>query len=374
MKIAINCRSFLNRQYTGIGRYAYNLVKSLSDTDPNNEYFLYAQKKYFDFKRRVPRIAARNFSVKVDWLGHGIERTLGAVDIYHSPSPDFIGIHQAKIVVTIHDLVYKVYPQGHTAQTIETSEKQLAAIAEKADRIICISQSTRKDLEQHFHVDPKKVSLVYQGVDKNIFFPITEVERPAAQAVAKKRGIRGPFILFVGTIEPRKNLQNLLLAFSDLKRKKLFTGQLLVVGMKGWMMEGLVASIEKLNLKNDVTIPGYITDDQLRYFYNLCEVFVFPSFYEGFGFPIVEAFSCGAAVVTSNSSSCPEIAKDAALTVNPSDPAKIAEAVAKIINDKNLKSDLKAKALKRSQQFSFLKTAQDTLKIYEQMSGSFVNQ
>ncbi len=367
MRIAINCRSFLNRNYTGIGRYALNLVQSLGEIDPENEYWLYAQKKYFDFKRQIPRVTAKNFLVKVDWLGKGIDKTLQEADVYHSPSPDFINIHHAKIVVTVHDLVYKKYPQGHTPQTCETTDQQLVRIVEQAAKIICCSKNTLNDLCEYFPAAKDKGCLVYQGVDKNIFFPLTQQDLSTANQVLKRKGVHGPFILFVGTIEPRKNLQNLLLAFSELKNKKKFSGQLVVVGMKGWMIEGLEQVIEKFNLKDDVIFPGYVTDKELRYFYNLTEVFVFPSFYEGFGFPIVEALSCGAAVVTSNVSSCPEIARDAALTVDPYNPNAIAQTIIQVMEDRDLRESLRMKALTRASEFSFLRNAQETLAVYKEV-------
>ena len=365
MIIAINCRSFLNRNYTGIGRYTLNLVQSLSEIDDEDEYWLYAQKKYFDFKRQIPKVSAKNFQVKVDWLGKGIDKTLQQADIYHSPSPDFINIHHAKVVVTVHDLVYKKYPQGHTPQTCETTDQQLIRIVEQAAKIICCSKNTLHDLCEYFPSAKNKVCLVYQGVDKNTFFPLLEPEKAAAEKALEKKGIKRPFILFVGTIEPRKNLQNLLLAFSELKAQRKFAGRLVVVGMKGWMIEGLEQVIEKFKLKGDVIFPGYVTDKELRYFYNLTEVFVFPSFYEGFGFPIVEAFSCGAPVVTSNISSCPEIAQDAALTIDPYNPSDIGKAIMRIIDDKALRESLRNNALKRAGEFSFIRNAQETLAVYK---------
>lgn len=368
MRIAINCRSFLLKNYTGIGRYAYNLVKSLSEVDKDNEYWLYVQKKYFDFKRSIPRVPAANFSVKVDWFGQGLSKTLNPVDIYHAPSPDFISIQNAKIVVTVHDLVYKTYPDGHTPQTRETTEKQLTQIVDQADRIICCSQSTINDLKQHFPVKDGQVRLVYQGVDKNIFYPLNDQAKELARQDLAKRGITEPFILFVGTIEPRKNLQNLLLALSILKKKNKFKGKLVVSGMKGWMVEGLEEVIKKFSLSNDVIFPGYVSDDELRALYNLCEAFVFPSFYEGFGFPIVEAFSCGAAVITSNVSSCPEIAADAAVTVNPYNPDDIADAMMRVFDDQKLKTVLRTRAVNRANHFSFRKTAEETLAVYQEVS------
>lgn len=368
MRIAINCRSFLLKNYTGIGRYAFNLVKSLSDIDKENEYWLYVQKKYFDFKRSIPRVPGANFSVKVDWFGQGMSKTLNPVDIYHAPSPDFISIQNAKIVVTVHDLVYKTYPEGHTPQTRDTTEKQLAQIVGQADRIICCSQSTINDLRQYFPVKDGQVRLVYQGVDRDIFYPMKGVEKELAQKALSRHGIKEPFVLFVGTIEPRKNLQNLLLAISTLKNKKKFKGKLVVSGMKGWMLEGLAEVVKKFKLENDVIFLGYVSDDELRALYNLCEVFVFPSFYEGFGFPIVEAFSCGAAVITSKVSSCPEISADAASIIDPYNPDDIAEAIVRVTEDQTLKNALRTRALGRATHFSFKKTAEETLAVYKELT------
>ena len=368
MRIAINCRSFLLKNYTGIGRYAYNLVKSLSEMDHDNEYWLYAQKKYFDFKRTIPRVQAENFHVKVDWFGQGSNKILGPVDLYHTPTIETLTFEKAKIVVTVHDLVYKTYPAGHTAQTRETAQKQVTQIVDRADRIICCSQSTINDLQQYFPVKPQQMRLVYQGVDKNIFYPLKDQERKQARADLTRRGIPQSFLLFVGTIEPRKNLQNLLLALSILKKKNTFKSKLVVSGMKGWMVEGLADVIKKFDLTDDVIFPGYVSDDELRALYNLCDVFVFPSFYEGFGFPIVEAFSCGAAVVTSNVSSCPEIAADGALVVNPYNPDEIADAVVRLLEDADFKSQLQTKALNRAMSFSFDKTAQETLAVYQEFA------
>lgn len=370
MRIAINCRSFLKRQYAGIGRYAFNLVKSLSELDGENEYWLYVQKKYFDFKRQVPRVTARNFEVKIDWLGRGIASALKSVDIYHSPSPDFIHMEPpTKVIVTIHDLVYKTYPEGHTQQARDTTDEQLGRIVAQADKLICCSNNTIQDLCKYFPVDTKKISLVYQGVDNNIFYPLNPKELAAAKKLLERKGVKGPFILFVGTIEPRKNLQNLLLALSELKLKSNYKGKLVVVGMKGWMIEGLDQVIRNLSLQNDIIFPGYVTDEELRHFYNLTDLFIFPSFYEGFGFPIVEAFSCGAAVITSNISSCPEIAGDSAMLVNPYNPEDIANAMAKVLDDKLLRECLQQKGLKRAKDFSFQKTAEETLAVYKEVYG-----
>lgn len=369
MRVAINCRSFLKKNYTGIGRYAYNLVRSLEAIDQDNAYQLYVPKRIFDFKRRVPRFAAANFRSRVDYWSRGPARTLGPVDAYHLPSPEMVPDLPAKIVVTVHDLIYKTYPQGHTPETCAALEEQMASIASRADGIICCSRSTVADLKRFFSIDDQRISLVYQGVDQDVFSPLSDEERPAARDLLRAKGIDRPFILFVGTIEPRKNLRNLVRAFARLKARKAFSGSLVIIGMKGWMMEGFEAEIEAAGVREDIVLQGYVPDRDLRIFYDCAEVFVFPSFYEGFGFPLVEAFSCGAAVVTSQVSSCPEIAGDAALTVDPHDPEAMAKAIEEVLSNSALRAELKARALQRARAFSFQNTARQTLAVYRRVCG-----
>lgn len=368
MQIAINCRSFLSKHYTGIGRYAYHLVKSLSEIDNDNEYQLYARKGPFSFNKRLPRFQAGNFITRVDWFDRGPARILKNVDVYHFPSPGSLEAPiDAKIVVTVHDVIFKAFPKGHTQQTIEAGEEQFANIRGKASKIICCSQSTVNDLQKYFQVPAEKIALVYQGVDKSVFYRIGKAEEQLVDSVLKEIGVEAPFILSVGTIEPRKNLINLIHAFQALRDKGKFSGKLVVVGMKGWMHDDIGTLIETLNLKQHIIFLGYLPDRELRYLYNEAAVFAFPSFYEGFGFPIIEAFCCGAPVVTSNVSSCPEIAQDAALKVDPGSPEDIADAIARMIDDSDLRNILRGRGLKRAEDFDFRKTAHETLGVYKEV-------
>lgn len=367
MRIAINCRSFLTTQYTGIGRYAYNLVNSLTNVDTENEYVLYVRKGLIDKKRKAPSIKAPNFSTKVDFFNRGIEHTTGPIDIYHSPSMDFVDGISAKVVVTVHDLVYKTYPAGHTQQTIDLTRQHFESFIPKASKIICCSHNTQRDLHRFFDIDEKKSCVIHQGVDKNSFYPIDDDEKARAEEFLTSKGIVKAFILFVGTIEPRKNLKNLLKAFALLKQKNQFDGQLVIAGMVGWKSEGISALVTELKIKNDVCFLGFIDNDQLRYCYNETEVFVFPSLYEGFGYPIVEAFCCGAPVVVSNVATCTEVAADAALNVDPNDPMLMAEEINKVLQEKNLRDELRKKGLKRAEDFDFEKTARQTLEVYREV-------
>lgn len=367
MRIGINCRSFLNKDFTGIGRYTSQLLQSLSEIDSQNQYLLYAPKRFFAPRRRLPKVPAQNFHLKIDRFYRGVEKTVGKMDVYHCPSPEALGhLNGAKIVVTVHDLIFKTFPQGHTVETIEETQRQFQHIVEKASKIICCSQSTLNDLNRFFKVDANKTALIYQGVHSKDFYLLDDQEEELAQRTVRQKGIDKPFILFVGTIEPRKNLRNLLTAFSILK-KKFFPGQLVVIGSKGWLNEDLLGLSKELGIYDEVCFTGFLSNQELRHFYHQARVFVFPSFYEGFGFPIVEAFSCGTPVVTSNVSSCPEIAGDAALTVNPQSPDEIADAVYRVLADPALHKKLREKGLRRAQDFSFAKTARETLKVYEEV-------
>lgn len=368
MKIAFNCRSFLKKKKTGIGRYADHLVSDFVELNKEDEFILYCPKKLFDLKRKTPQINAANFKIKKDYFNRGVVKSVGDVDVYHSPCPELLEKSNGyKTVVTVHDLIFKTCPNVHTERTIRMMEEQMDTILERADRIICISKSTSNDLMKYYPAEEDKIRLIYNGVDKTVFYPVTEQEKSRAQSCLKAKGIDGPYLLFVGTIEPRKNLRGLLEAYKMLKDRGDFRGKVVVVGMKGWLSDGLEDFIKQLKIDNDIIFLGYMTNDELRYLYNLAEVFVFPSFYEGFGFPIVEAFSCGAPVVTSNISSPAEIAGDCAITIDPYHTEQIAFAVKDVVSDRERRTEMIAKGKKRAELFSFKKTAEETLKVYKEL-------
>jgi glycosyltransferase involved in cell wall biosynthesis len=361
MRIAVNARSILLASRTGIGRYTYHLLDTFGQMASSHQFWIHVPKKIWDTKRNLPHFDSPHLVVKNDYFGLGLR----GADVYHYPSPGPIDRKDSKIIVTIHDLVYKMYPQSHTQETIDATEKYMQQIVGKADHLIFISRNTQEDFRRHFDFPQEKTSVVYNGVDHKLFFNLDQGQKQEAKALLEIKGIKDPFILFIGTLEPRKNLAGLLEAFAALKKRKTFKGKLVVVGRKGWMHEPTEALMETLGIKQDIISLGYVTDEELRSLYSLAEVVVFPSFYEGFGFPIVEAFCCGAALVTSNNSSCGEIAGDAALTIDPHSSHEIANAIAQLLEDKVLSQQLRQKAIARSKEFSFINTAGQTLKVYE---------
>jgi len=346
------------------------LLKNLNEIDRENTYSLYLKRGIFDLRKQPPRFEAANFSVKKDYFKRGVGSVLGNYDVYHAPAPELIDFGRPPAVVTIHDLIFKTYPKGHTKDTIDGTDRQMSTIVENAAKIICCSQNTFKDLKTYFPRGAEKASVIYEGVDRSSFFPVADAERGQARAVLERHGVQGDYILFVGTIEPRKNLANLLRAFFFLKEKKKFNGRLVVIGMKGWLSEWVSALVDQLNIKNDVVFTGYVAGDELRYFYSQAKAYVFPSFYEGFGLPILEAFACGVPVVTSDVSSCPEVAGNAAVTVDPGNIEEISEGIASVVNDSKKSFELVQKGFKRLDAFSFRRMAEETLGVYKSVKAN----
>lgn len=364
MHIAINGRSILSSQQTGIGRYTYNLIQGLLNISPEHRLTLYTRKDIFAFKKKLP-VFEGQYKVRYDYYGRGIDRCLPTADVFHSPFPAVLDPMRAKVIVTIHDLVYKAFEQGHTETTLHLTDKQIKSFLPFVKKVICCSENTRRDLHRFFDLDEKKSCVIYQGVDHDKFYEFSREEKVAASNRLKTLGVVDPFFLFVGTIEARKNLKGLLAAFAQLKGKGDFTGKLVVAGMKGWKSEDIEIILKDYQITDDVIFTGFVDDHILRDLYNLCEVFVFPSFYEGFGYPILEAFCCGAASVVSKTSACPEVCQDAGLLIDPNQPKEIAFSIKKILQEPELKGFLKQKALARAKQFSFEKTARETLDIYQ---------
>ena len=177
MRIAINCRSLLKPQRTGIGRYTHHLIDSLARLPSPHDYLLYAPHRIFDFKRKPPVSPAKNFCVCRDRFNQGPHKSLGPVDVYHLPSPDAVDMPPpTKVVVTVHDLIYKTFPDGHTQETLALSEQKMRQVLKRADHIICCSQTTYRDLHRFFDVEASRSCVIYQGVDHTVFFPLVQKE------------------------------------------------------------------------------------------------------------------------------------------------------------------------------------------------------
>jgi glycosyltransferase involved in cell wall biosynthesis len=266
---------------------------------------------------------------------------LGQVDVFHA-SNWTLPKTQAAVVTTIHDLTFLKYPQEHLPYYIDAHKRQLERAKNKATAIIAVSQSTKNDLV-NYGLAADKIRVVYEAAGK-IFKPVK------GEAVKKKYQLDKPFILSVGTLEPRKNLDRLIEAWQKLDNRP----ELVIVGKFGWG--------EGIKPIKGVRLMGFVPDEDLPRFYSAAKAFVYPSLYEGFGLPVVEALSCGCPVVTSNRSSLPEVGGEAAVYVDPESAASIAHGIEEAIKSA---TQLKKAGLEQAKKFSWEKTARETLAIYK---------
>ena len=270
-------------------------------------------------------------------------------------------------VVTVHDLSFALFPEFFRGANAAYLRLFTRLSCRRAARIIAVSENTRADVVRLYGVPGERVKVVPHGVDAR-FFP-----RPASEVAEFKRAHSLPdhFILFVGTLEPRKNLVKLIKAFSNLKSRpsertggKLSNLKLVLAGGKGWYYDQIFAAVERLDVQDEVIWAGYVPAHDLALWYNSADVFAFPSRYEGFGMPLLEAMACGTPVVTSNASSLPEVAGDAALLAPPDSVGALADALARALTDADLRQTLRAKGLARAATFTWEETARRTAAIY----------
>ncbi|MFH0839002.1 MAG: glycosyltransferase family 1 protein [Candidatus Omnitrophota bacterium] len=363
MNIAVDVRSTLKKTKTGIGVYASNIINAFSAVDKEDTFLLYSKVKPFDRKRKLPDLPAKNFCHRVNYFNFPLRSVLGRnVDVLYTLSYDLKPSKGMKFVLVVCDIIPKVWPYGHTDDVLRNFDTTMKII-QYADAIITISHSTHNDLIAHYDVPKEKVFMIYPGVDT--YFRKIDIGMDEKLSFLSKFNIKENFILNVGTIEPRKNLKNLLIAFKEVAHK--INHQLVVVGMKGWMYQEVLSQVETLELSDRVIMPGYISNEELLMFFNLSDIFIYPSFYEGFGFPVAEAFRCKVPVITSRTSALKEIAEGVSLLVDPREPASISEALENLCNNKGLQDELAQKAYARSLEFDWLTCAAQTLAVFRKV-------
>lgn len=303
-------------------------------------------------------------------LGKGLNPQVATFSAftYYSPAHALPNLpRKVKRCITINDMIPLKFPNWYTE--VNSFEKIVKSIDSEQDWIIAISESSRRDWLEYSNGSRERSKVISCGVAE-YFFPRRDTS--ALNAIRQKYGVgQSRFVLAVGTLEPRKNLEVLIQAFMSLKEKKPFHDvQLLVVGPKGWKNEGIFRLLQSDNdLKSDVRLAGFVPDEDLPFLYSACEVFVFPSLYEGFGLPVAEALRCGAAVICGNHSSLPEVAADAAEYVDVTKAEELEAAMAKLLSDSKRVLELREKAQRRCVGLCWKQAADGYLKLFR----SFVN-
>ncbi|MCX6809701.1 MAG: glycosyltransferase family 1 protein [Candidatus Berkelbacteria bacterium] len=365
MRIAIDITRAIIEN-AGIGRYSFEISQKMIDQGTEDHFLIYSthfrddeekQKKFNSFKRKNVELKRLKIPGKVKEILWGLKldflkKFLDDSEVLFAPSFFEVGLgFKIPQVVAIHDMTHFLFPDQRGVRLSRYLSKRTLDVLKIAKKVICISNSTRKDVLKLSKVNPEIVEIIYPG--RKIFSKIA--------GVLPNNLKKDSYILSVGTIEPRKNLTGLFEAYSRLGEKLQQQYPLVVAGGRGWNEGKIFEKLKELNLQNKVIFTGFVEDEILARLYTDCKIFIYPSLYEGFGLPVLEAMSFGAPTITSNISSMPEVIGDAGILVDPKNPEQISKAIEALISQDKIRNDLSKKALIKSLNFSWDFAAQETL-------------
>lgn len=374
MRVAIDGRSLLGYR-TGIGNYTFQLLRRFPRLAPQDEFMvlthLPASAEELGLDQRIG-VAAPGWRCLKWWFGWSqaylpvAARKAGA-DLIFSPGTGAPYFPLLPLVVTIHDLAPLRFPHYFTRRAARYWHWVIPRNARRADAILTLSEFTKADVVDRLGVDPRRVHVTYPGADER--FSVSH-DVAMVREVCRRYGLEPGYILYVGTVGPRKNLPRLFQAIRLLKDRGHLLPPVVVAGWRGWLWEDSLRSVAELGLDDHVRWLGYVSDNDLPCLYAGAQVFVYVSQFEGFGLPPLEAMASGVPVVASQVSSLPEVVGDAGLLVDPDSTEEIAEAVWRILADHALQQELRAKGLARASRFSWRQTARHTLEIFAEVASS----
>ena len=362
----------------GLGRYAESLARALLAREPERFALFYNRTSSTHLPpslnetpmRRV-RAGYKPWRMAV-WLGQlahiGFDRLLPGAELFHATEHLLMPLRHTPCVLTIHDLVFRLFPHYHKPLNYAFLNLAMPLFVRRADHLIAVSHSTRQDVVRLYGVDPGKITVVYEAADPRFRpQPVEEIRR-----VRRKYSLPERFILSLGTLEARKNYQRLIEALA-LLRQRCGTGEwglnaeewrLVIAGGKGWLYQPFFRRLEELGLEREVILLGHVPDEDLPALYSAATLFVFPSLYEGFGLPPLEAMACGTPVVCSRASSLPEVGGRAARYVNPTSAEEMACAIHEVLRDEALRAEMGERGLEQANRFSWERAAQETMAVY----------
>lgn len=381
MKIGIDVSRYFDRS-AGVGIYAANLLKSLGRVDPSNQYLAYSffynclpdslndKQLIEEFVKDFPRLEfaqarASKKSLVKKWKAASMEKKeamLGNPDIVHSTAYTLPQLFSSRLVVTVHDLSFLIFPQYHTSENYQWLFTNLMYLNSRPDAVICDSEQTRRDVVKYFHVPEGKLEVVYLGVDKQYF------EKMDAGPLIQSYGLEPGYLLCVSSIEPRKNFERIIRVFAQLVKQPQYEQlKLVCVGGQGWKNTNIFELVQELGLEEKVKFLGYVEQEKLPGIYQGASIFLYPSLYEGFGLPVLEAMASGTPVITSDVSSLPEVAGQAAIMIDPYDEKQLYDSIQHLLVNKGKRQELSRRGSLQAQKFSWEQTARNTLEVYKKV-------
>lgn len=354
---------------TGVGQYVFNLCNELFKQDKENKYIIYGYlflgKKFTSpFKKLPSNVRFKLIRYLPSKIVNIVSRRLSPlpVDLLTATSPDIILftnfvrgpiVTNTKTVTIIYDLSFILFNEFSNSKNSELLLKQVPKSISKSDKIITISQNSKKEIINQYKVNPAKIEIVNPAINHAVYRPAS---KQSIDIVKTKYGIKGQYILYTGTLEPRKNIVGILEGYSALPKNILTSYTLVLAGGKGWLDEEIEEKLKELKELNIIR-TGYVADEDLPALYSGATVFVYPSFYEGFGMPPLEAMACGAPVITSNNSSLPEVVGEAGIMIDAKDTEALAKSIEKVISSKKLQNEMIKKGIKQAKKFSWEESA-----------------
>jgi glycosyltransferase involved in cell wall biosynthesis len=367
----------LSAPKTGVGHYTFELARTLAEISPNDTFELISPFPFTDTviqelqQTALPNLILSNpTGYRRRWWAIGLPLFLrqNSFDVFHGTNYDVPLWSRKRNVLTIHDLSLQLHPQFHEAKLIRRARKRLPLMIRCAALVIAVTESIKCEICEHLKVKPERV-VVTPEAPRKIFRPLAASE---TSAVRQRLGIRQDFILSVGTIEPRKNLLTLVRAFDRILRTTSLTPQLVIAGGKGWLMEDFYSFIRSSGTGENIRLIGYTSDYDLRALYSSCRVCVYPSLYEGFGLPPLEAMACGAPLITSQIPAITETVGNSAVLVDPLNVEEIASSIVKLWSDPSERNRLSQAGIDRAARFTWEQTAKLTFEVYRELVSGTV--
>ena len=369
MIIGIDVSPACKARPTGIELYCRNIVQNLISDHSDHTYRLYSKEpldQFFELSANCEVVILPS----VPFWTHtalAIELLKTPADIFYTPSHILPILNRSKSVYTIHDAGFRHYRQNYSTYQFIHSHLNTYFSLKCSDKIIAISEFVAKDVAGHYKINSDKISVIHNGFDPQ------SVERTTdPHEIENQIGMVGPFALFVGRLEQRKNVVRIIRAFAACVERGDVEGQLVLAGSPGEGYSEILEAIKDVQLGDKIILPGYISDDAKALLFQRARMLVYPSLYEGFGLPILEAFSAGIPVITSSTTSCPEIAGDAAIIVNPAVRTEISDAISKLWGDAQLQKDLIGRGRVRCRDFGWNESASHILETLEQLHSGII--